>query len=528
MNKNTRNFNAKSLIRTLITIFALAAITTVMVCAYSVVKPQSGDYYICASSDNGYCLDVTGGSASTGAYIQLWQRTSNNGAQIFSIKHYSGDWYRIVNKSTGHIINVPGANSANGQQLWMWSNDDYTNASLWRFLNAGNGNYIIQNKMGRVIDLDNNLIFSGSRVHLWSEHGGASCRWKLVSTSGDKKPFGDELESITSFSNNRSSVTQGTYKITLHDDSSYCLNVIYKSTEELTSLVGVDTYNSETNEQFVIIHRGSNYYSIHPKHASYLCLNAKYANKTPGDSLTLYTYEDGDNASLWSFHKYSDGTYAIKNKATSLVIDIANGHYYCGNKAINWTANEYMRAQAYKLTLVSYDTKLDKKLQFTSPMKGYWVTQSFGNKGHMGVDIKSNDTTVYAVADGEVCYTGLNGTGTDASLLRADQRKGNGYCIVIKHNINGKTVYSFYAHLKKGSTKVSYGQKVTAGTPIATMGNTGNSTGPHLHFAIANGYSSGAYYGYTSSGKTFYDDIAYRNGITFYDMEYVLKYNKLP
>jgi len=520
--------NVAKFIRTLFTVVAIAALTTVMVCAYSVVKPNSGDYYICASSDNSYCLDVTGGSTSPQAYIQLWQKSTGNAAQIFSIKHYSGDWYRIVNKNTGHIINVPGANSENGQRLWMWTNDDYTNASLWRFLNAGNGNYIIQNKMGRVIDLDNNLRFSGSRVHLWDEHGGASCRWKLVSASSNNKAFGNETNSINGFSSVRSGITQGTYKIGLHDDSGYCLNVLYKSTETMTSLVGVDGFNSETNELFVIIHRGSNYYSIHPKHASYLCLNAKYANKTPGDALTLYTYENGDNASLWSFHKYSDGSYAIKNKATSLVIDITDGSYYCGNKAINWTPNDYKRAQAYWLSLVSYDTKLDKKPQFVSPMNGYWVTQSFGNKGHLGVDIKSNDKTVYAVADGEVCFVGSNGTTADASTLKPEQRKGNGYCIVIRHKIDGKTVYSFYAHLKSGSFKVYNGQTVKAGTPIATMGNTGNSTGPHLHFALASGYSSGAYYGYTSSRKTFGSDTGSRNGITFYDMEYVLKYNKLP
>lgn len=363
MKKLTSNFNSVKFIRTLFSIIAIAALTTVMVCAYSVVKPTGGDYYICASSDTSYCLDVTGGSTSPQAYIQLWQKTSNNAAQIFTLKHYSGDWYRIVNKNTGHIINVPGANSANGQRLWMWTNDDYTNASLWRFLNAGNGNYIIQNKMGRVIDLDNNLRFSGSRVHLWDEHGGASCRWKLVSasSSSNKQAFGNEINSINGFSSTRSSITQGTYKITLHDDRNYCLNVLYKSTETMTSLVGVDNFNSETNELFVIMHRGSNYYSIHPKHASYLCLNAKYANKTPGDALTLYTYENGDNASLWSFHKYADGSYAIKNKATGLVIDITDGSYYCGNKAINWTPNDYKRAQAYWFSLVSYDTKLDNK-----------------------------------------------------------------------------------------------------------------------------------------------------------------------
>jgi murein DD-endopeptidase MepM/ murein hydrolase activator NlpD len=41
-----------------------------------------------------------------------------------------------------------------------------------------------------------------------------------------------------------------------------------------------------------------------------------------------------------------------------------------------------------------------------------------------------------------------------------------------------------YLHLMQGSVSVREGQRINSGSPIARSGNTGNSTGPHLHFVV--------------------------------------------
>lgn len=79
-------------------------------------------------------------------------------------------------------------------------------------------------------------------------------------------------------------------------------------------------------------------------------------------------------------------------------------------------------------------------------------------------------TKVEAAHAGTVVKAGPNGGGDGPAY---------GNAIVIKHS-NGK--YSQYAHLSKIQVKV--GDKVKTGEQIALSGNTGNSSGPHLHFEI--------------------------------------------
>lgn len=85
---------------------------------------------------------------------------------------------------------------------------------------------------------------------------------------------------------------------------------------------------------------------------------------------------------------------------------------------------------------------------------------------HNGVDFKAKiGTPVYAPADGVVSFSGYQRTA--------------GYYIIIRHSNNYSTVYM---HLSK--TEVKREQKVRVGQVIARTGNTGRTTGPHLHYEI--------------------------------------------
>lgn len=93
---------------------------------------------------------------------------------------------------------------------------------------------------------------------------------------------------------------------------------------------------------------------------------------------------------------------------------------------------------------------------------------------HHGVDFAvKTGTPIKAAEDGKVIFYGRLG--------------GYGNLMVIKHN---KEFSTLYAHLSKMDKKIKVGQTVKAGQVVAYSGNTGRSTGPHLHFEVRkNGYS---------------------------------------
>ena len=91
------------------------------------------------------------------------------------------------------------------------------------------------------------------------------------------------------------------------------------------------------------------------------------------------------------------------------------------------------------------------------------------------------DATVAAIKDG--IPENVPGLNSRAVAITAETIGGN-YVIL---DLGGR--FAFYAHLQPGSLRVKIGDRVTRGQVLGLVGNSGNSTEPHLHFHISNGLS---------------------------------------
>ncbi len=185
---------------------------------------------------------------------------------------------------------------------------------------------------------------------------------------------------------------------------------------------------------------------------------AKIANKYEAESEDIYIFNDLTKESTLAI---GDIVF-VPNGIIAQVAPVSSGKVSAGVKSSN--------------------TKVQSGY-YIRPVTGI-VTSPYGSRRagfHYGIDIgNKRGTPIKAAASGTVIKI-VNGC-----------KEGNSSCggrygnyIAIQHENGTKTIY---AHLN--SVGVSYGQKVSQGDTIGTLGNTGRSTGPHLHFEIENANGS--------------------------------------
>jgi len=93
------------------------------------------------------------------------------------------------------------------------------------------------------------------------------------------------------------------------------------------------------------------------------------------------------------------------------------------------------------------------------------------SSNHRGVDFTpGNGAPIFAIAEGVVTAAEFGG--------------GYGQYVYIEHRINGQSIVSVYAHMQRNSSPLRVGDTVQVGDFIGLVGNTGTSTGPHLHLEI--------------------------------------------
>lgn len=195
-------------------------------------------------------------------------------------------------------------------------------------------------------------------------------------------------------------------------------------------------------------------------------------------------YEDDNNLALGTEilkQKGEDGLVKVSRRITSINGDVTNVDPIDTEIIKPSVSQIIIRGKKY----IPSVGNLNYWYWPTAP--AYYISSVFGWRWgtmHEGLDITGTGL-------GSPIYAANNGV-----VVEAGYTPVNGNYVLINHN-NG--YYSIYAHMQMLNVKL--GQIVAGGQKIGTMGSTGYSTGPHLHFGI--------YYGYPFRGGVAYNPLRF-------------------
>jgi len=174
------------------------------------------------------------------------------------------------------------------------------------------------------------------------------------------------------------------------------------------------------------------------------------------DGNKFYTVKKGDT--LYGIAK----KYSINLDELKKINNLNNNNISIGQKL------KISKFSSFRYNKFPDDNNISipKNNEIVLPIKGKIISK-FGlrnGRPHKGIDISAPlGSPIKAVLDGKVVFAGI--------------QRGYGNVIVLEHK---NSVMTVYAHNE--SNLVRLGDKVTKGQPIATLGQSGNAFGPHLHF----------------------------------------------
>ena len=218
--------------------------------------------------------------------------------------------------------------------------------------------------------------------------------------------------------------------------------------------------------------------------------NVKMYNERKGDTITFYV----DNQEIYPVSLVFNGQPEINNlkkpelfKTTQVIpaktVKQKVTYFVVNNKKKGWGIKKMPGYQSYigDITIKNYDTQYVYDLPFGKG-KAFWIHQgyngTFSHQNENSLDfIMPEGTEVLAAREGMVIDIVQN---NDKSCPTRSCAPFGNYVSILHPD---GTIAQYY-HLEQNGVQVKLGDSVTKGQFIAYSGNTGWSSGPHLHFNV--------------------------------------------
>lgn len=275
---------------------------------------KDGDYAIAAGPDlSRMVLDVTGGSASNGANVQIYQ-SNTTAAQRWRVSHDDDGYLTITNVKSGKVLDVSAGSTCLGTNVQQYTAcGDANYAQKWIAVPNGDGSVRLLSAVWqqRTLDVAGGSLNSQTNVQLYTSNGTAAQRFSFIATNpASVDPCDDILKD------------KGWCVISPSANGAVALDVAGGS---LKNGGNVQTYscNGTLSQLFKAEYRDG--YYVLRNAGSGKVLDVAAGDVVPGTNVQQWDESPNDNQ-LFSVVVNEDGNYSFINKATGLMLAVSGSN----------------------------------------------------------------------------------------------------------------------------------------------------------------------------------------------------------
>lgn len=306
-------------------------------------------------------LDVSGGSKSNGANIQVYQYNDSS-AQQFNLKRQSDGSYMIQNAKSGKVLDVAGGSKRSGANVWQYSVNN-TDAQKWIVTQSGD-TYTFRNRgSGMVLDVNGASRNSGANVQVYKFNNTAAQKWHLVAKNRavtNSVNLGSSFTAMVKNVNGKALSVSGSnvvmqsaswlttkgWTFVRNLDHSYTLIPLSNKGKALDISSGSDknganvqiyNQNNSRAQKFIVVSKGSGRYTLMPEISTTRVIDVAGNSSKENTNVDLYA-ANNTKAQLFTIQKANASRFKTPDnypQANAVLNRIGRNLW----KAYNWSAN---------------------------------------------------------------------------------------------------------------------------------------------------------------------------------------------
>ena len=264
-----------------------------------------GDYVIGSALSSKYVLDVSGGSTSNCANVQIYQ-DNNTSAQRWRIIEDEQGYLQIINIGSRKALDVSGGSSLEGANVWQYSQNGSA-AQKWIAVRSANG-VVLYSALGNnlILDVLSGGTSNGVNVQVYSKNGSAAQEFCFYPVGGLQP--GERV------------IADGTYVLS---SSGSAMGIRDSDTKEGAVAQSCSDNGSLAQSFYFEFDESAGFYTITAAHSG-LLLDADKGSMVPGATVSQWGESpSGLMQRYWAVSQNPDGTYSIVNAANGQFLSFA-------------------------------------------------------------------------------------------------------------------------------------------------------------------------------------------------------------